>query len=117
MSTEPRFQGHCSNARVGYANCDPTDDLTLYEFNEEEGWFVKAYKVNCFVCKKPLLLLKTIFFGFAIGFVGCYKGYNSDRGTESVGIAANSAVVNASLWVIVLDAIAVQLTSVFAYGA
>ena len=59
---------------------------------------------------------KTIFFGFAIGFVGCYKGYNSDRGTESVGIAANSAVVAASLWVIVLDAIAVQLTSVFAYN-
>lgn len=59
--------------------------------------------------------LKTIFFGFAIGFVGSYKGYNSDRGTESVGVAANSAVVSASLWVIVLDAIAVQLTSVFAY--
>ncbi len=59
--------------------------------------------------------IKTIFFGFAIGFVGSYKGYNSDRGTESVGVAANSAVVSASLWVIVLDAIAVQLTSVFAY--
>ncbi len=60
--------------------------------------------------------IKTIFFGFAIGFVGSYKGYNSDRGTESVGVAANSAVVSASLWVIVLDAIAVQLTSVFAYS-
>ncbi len=61
-------------------------------------------------------VIKTIFFGFAIGFVGSYKGYNSDRGTESVGVAANSAVVSASLWVIVLDAIAVQLTSVFAYS-
>ncbi len=59
--------------------------------------------------------IKTFFFGFAIGFVGCYKGYNSGRGTASVGMAANSAVVNASLWVIVLDAVAVQLTSVLAY--
>jgi len=60
--------------------------------------------------------IKTIFFGFAIGFIGCYKGYNSNRGTESVGVAANSAVVNASLWIIVLDGIAVQLTSIFAYS-
>ena len=60
-------------------------------------------------------LIKTVFFGFAIGFVGCYKGYNSDRGTESVGIAANSAVVSASLWIIVIDGIAVQLTNALGY--
>jgi len=59
--------------------------------------------------------LKTILFGFAIGFVGCYQGYNSKRGTESVGIAANSAVVSASLWVIVIDAIAVEVTSLLFY--
>lgn len=58
---------------------------------------------------------KTIFFGFAIGFIGCYKGYNSNRGTESVGVAANSAVVNASLWIIVIDGIAVQLTNALGY--
>jgi phospholipid/cholesterol/gamma-HCH transport system permease protein len=74
----------------------------------------KAFTSLAFTDLVPAVL-KTIFFGFAIGFVGCYKGYNSDRGTESVGLAANSAVVSASLWVIVLDAIAVQLTSVFAY--
>ena len=59
--------------------------------------------------------VKTIFFGFAIGFVGCYKGFNSNRGTESVGIAANSAVVTASLWVFVIDALSVQLTSILFY--
>lgn len=61
-------------------------------------------------------VIKSIFFGFAIGFVGCYKGYNSNGGTESVGVAANSAVVSASLWIIVLDAVAVQLTSIFVYN-
>lgn len=60
-------------------------------------------------------VIKTVFFGFAIGFIGCYKGYNSDRGTESVGVAANSAVVNASLWIIVIDGIAVQLTNALGY--
>jgi phospholipid/cholesterol/gamma-HCH transport system permease protein len=60
-------------------------------------------------------VIKTVFFGFAIGFVGCYKGYNSSRGTESVGVAANSAVVSASLWIIVIDAIAVQLTNALGF--
>jgi phospholipid/cholesterol/gamma-HCH transport system permease protein len=55
-------------------------------------------------------LVKTFFFGAVIGFVGCYKGYKAGRGTESVGIAANSAVVLSSLLVIVIDLIAVQIT-------
>ena len=78
-------------------------------------YFSKAFSALGFADLVPAVI-KTIFFGFAIGFVGCYKGYNSDRGTESVGVAANSAVVSASLWIILLDAIAVQLTSVFAYN-
>jgi phospholipid/cholesterol/gamma-HCH transport system permease protein len=59
--------------------------------------------------------IKTIFFGLAIGFVGCYKGFHSSKGTESVGLAANSAVVTASLWIFVIDAIAVQITSLLFY--
>ena len=54
--------------------------------------------------------IKTFFFGAVIGIVGCYKGYTAGRGTESVGIAANSAVVLSSLLVIVVDLIAVQIT-------
>ena len=55
-------------------------------------------------------VIKSFFFGSVIGIVGCYKGYNAGRGTESVGIAANSAVVLASLLVIIVDVIAVQIT-------
>jgi phospholipid/cholesterol/gamma-HCH transport system permease protein len=55
-------------------------------------------------------VIKTFFFGAAIGIVGCYKGYTAGRGTESVGIAANSAVVLSSLLVIIVDLIAVQIT-------
>jgi len=78
-------------------------------------YFNKATGALMFTDLLPAVT-KTIFFGFAIGFIGCYKGYHAERGTESVGLAANTAVVSASLWVIVLDAIAVQLTSVFAYN-
>ena len=55
-------------------------------------------------------VIKSFFFGAVIGIVGCYKGYNAGRGTESVGVAANSAVVLASLLVIIVDMIAVQIT-------
>ncbi len=55
-------------------------------------------------------VIKTFFFGAVIGLVGCYKGYTAGRGTESVGIAANSAVVLSSLLVIIIDLIAVQIT-------
>jgi phospholipid/cholesterol/gamma-HCH transport system permease protein len=57
-------------------------------------------------------VIKTFFFGFAIGLIGSYKGYNSNKGTEGVGRAANSAVVLASLMVFIIDMIAVQITSV-----
>ena len=57
-------------------------------------------------------IIKTYFFGFAIGIIGCYKGFNTNKGTEGVGIAANSAVVISSLLVFILDLLAVQITDI-----
>lgn len=57
--------------------------------------------------------IKTFFFGFAIGLVSCYKGYNADQGTEGVGKAANSAVVIASLAIFIIDMMAVQIATLF----
>lgn len=72
-------------------------------------FFAQAFSQVEFIDFIPAFI-KSFFFGAAIGLVGCYKGYNAGRGTESVGIAANSAVVLASLLVIVIDVIAVQIT-------
>jgi phospholipid/cholesterol/gamma-HCH transport system permease protein len=58
-------------------------------------------------------VIKTFFFGAAIGLVGTYKGYTAGRGTESVGKAANSAVVLSSMMVIIIDMMAVQITDLF----
>ena len=57
--------------------------------------------------------IKTFFFGFFIGMIGCHKGYTAANGTESVGKAANSAVVVASLTIFIIDMLAVQLTDLF----
>ena len=78
-------------------------DVTLPLF------FSQAFSHIEFVDFLPAFV-KSIFFGAVIGFVGCYKGYNAGRGTESVGIAANSAVVLGSLLVLIVDVIAVQIT-------
>ncbi|MFZ4546053.1 MAG: MlaE family ABC transporter permease [Bacteroidales bacterium] len=78
-------------------------DVTLSLF------FSQAFGVLDFIDFLPAVI-KSFFFGAAIGLVGCYKGYNAGRGTESVGIAANSAVVLGSLLVIIIDVVAVQIT-------
>ena len=57
--------------------------------------------------------VKTFFFGFAIGLVGCFKGYYSREGTAGVGRAANSAVVIASMLLFVIDFIAVLVADIF----
>jgi phospholipid/cholesterol/gamma-HCH transport system permease protein len=92
----------------GYLALNFTDDISF------SLYFHKCIASLEFIDFLPAVI-KTIFFGFAIGFVGCYKGFHSDKGTESVGLAANSAVVTASLWIFVIDAIAVQITSILFY--
>lgn len=78
-------------------------------------YFNKSFAFLTFSDFVPALI-KTYVFGFIIGFIGCYKGYHANRGTESVGVAANSAVVLATVWIILMDALAVQLTSIFVYN-
>lgn len=92
----------------GFLALNFTDDISF------SLYFNKCISSLEFIDFLPALV-KTIFFGFAIGFVGCYKGFHSNKGTESVGLAANSAVVTASLWIFVIDAIAVQVTSLLFY--
>jgi phospholipid/cholesterol/gamma-HCH transport system permease protein len=75
-------------------------------------FFVKIFEKLAFSDVLPAFI-KTFFFGFSIALIACYKGYNSNKGTEGVGESANIAVVFGSLSVFVLDMIAVQVTSLF----
>lgn len=60
--------------------------------------------------------LKSFLFGFAVGIIGCYKGYNSSKGTEGVGRSANSAVVVSSVMIFVIDLVVVQVTDLFGFN-
>jgi len=53
---------------------------------------------------------KTIFFGFLVGLIGSFKGYLAENGTEGVGKASTTAVVYASLLILITDAVLVKLT-------
>ncbi len=57
--------------------------------------------------------IKTFFFGFAIGLVGCFKGYNCKKGTVGVGEASNIAVVYTSMLIFIIDFIAVFVFDIF----
>lgn len=57
--------------------------------------------------------VKSFFFGFAIGLVGTFKGYNCKKGTVGVGEASNSAVVYTSMLLFIIDFIAVFITDIF----
>jgi phospholipid/cholesterol/gamma-HCH transport system permease protein len=60
-------------------------------------------------------ITKSILFGFTIGMVGCYKGYNAVQGTRGVGRAANQAVVLSMFIVFVEEIIIVQITNWIRY--
>jgi phospholipid/cholesterol/gamma-HCH transport system permease protein len=75
-------------------------------------FFSQAFAQLSFTDVLPSLI-KTIFFGFFIGLIACYKGYYANKGTVGVGEAANSSVVITSLMVFIIDIVAVQITSLF----
>lgn len=87
-----------------YVGMNISDHVTFSLF------FTKVFESLSFSDLLPSIT-KSFFFGFIIGIIGCYKGYNSNKGTEGVGRAANSAVVVSSLLIFVLDMIAVQITT------
>jgi phospholipid/cholesterol/gamma-HCH transport system permease protein len=75
-------------------------------------YFNLAFKKLSFTDILPATI-KSFFFGFAIALVGCYQGYNCKKGTSGVGLAANTAVVHASILVFLIDFVVVLLTNIF----
>ncbi|MDD2820208.1 ABC transporter permease [Flavobacterium petrolei] len=90
----------------GYAGINIHGEVSLYRY------LAQVLESITFLDIFPATI-KTFFFGFFIGMIGCYKGYNAANGTESVGKAANSAVVTASLTIFIIDMLAVQITDLF----
>ncbi len=47
--------------------------------------------------------VKPLIFGFVISTIACHKGLRVTGGTEGVGRATTSAVVNSSVWMLIVD--------------
>ena len=56
-------------------------------------------------------LAKSVIFGFTIGIVGTFKGYNATQGTRGVGKAANQAVIVAMFLIFIEEILIVQVTN------
>ncbi|QCR22628.1 ABC transporter permease [Pontibacter sp. SGAir0037] len=56
-------------------------------------------------------VVRAFVFGFTVGMVGCYKGYNSSKGTEGVGKAANSSVVTAMFLIFIEELLILQVVN------
>jgi len=50
-------------------------------------------------------LIKSIFFGLAVGFAGCLRGMKCDRSAAGVGAATSSAVVTGIMLIVLADAL------------
>jgi phospholipid/cholesterol/gamma-HCH transport system permease protein len=62
-------------------------------------------------------IIKALVYGFTIGIVGAYKGFNASNGTTGVGHAANSAVVTSMFLIFIEEVIIVQITNFLRGGA
>jgi phospholipid/cholesterol/gamma-HCH transport system permease protein len=54
-------------------------------------------------------VVKSTIYGFTIGIIACYKGYNATSGTQGVGRAANGAVVLAMFVIFIEEVLIVQV--------
>jgi phospholipid/cholesterol/gamma-HCH transport system permease protein len=86
--------------------------VNIYEALTFNLFFKKVFDNLIYIDVIPAFI-KTFFFGFAVGIVGCFKGYYSEKGTEGVGLSANSSVVVSSVLIFIIDLIAVQIADLF----
>lgn len=54
-------------------------------------------------------LCKAAVFGFIVTLMGCYNGFNSDRGAQGVGAATTNAVVSSSILILIFNYLLTQL--------
>lgn len=87
--------------------------------NEEATSFIAFYQ-NAFSTISFLDLstsvIKSLFFGFTIGIVGCYKGFYASQGTRGVGKAANQAVIVAMFLIFIEEMLIVQVSNWMRYN-
>jgi phospholipid/cholesterol/gamma-HCH transport system permease protein len=100
--------------------CDFVELLGSYmNINSIEGITIASFLRNAFSSLSFLDLItnivKGVTYGFTIGIVGCYKGFNASQGTRGVGMAANQAVVLSIFLIFLEEFIIVQVVNWIRY--
>jgi phospholipid/cholesterol/gamma-HCH transport system permease protein len=104
--TVPILSLYCSFVGLlgAYLNVHAHEDTSFISFFEN-GFSTISF-IDIFTA-----VFKSILFGFTIGIIGCYKGYNASQGTRGVGRAANQAVVLAMFLIFIEEIIVVQVSN------
>jgi len=85
-------------------------NVTTNELTSFVTFFEKAFAQITFL-DVISSVLKSFLYGFTIGIVGCYKGFNATQGTQGVGRAANASVVLSMFLIFVEEILVVQVTN------
>ncbi|MEE9382156.1 MAG: ABC transporter permease [Nannocystaceae bacterium] len=79
-------------------------------FGLSYGFFYNSYIDELVMWHYVGCMVKSIVFGTLAGIIGCYQGFNTQFGTEAVGVATTETVVATTIAVVVAD---FALTTIF----
>lgn len=79
-------------------------------FGVPAGYYYETYIDELVPMDYVSSLVKANIFGFLVGLIGCYQGFNTKFGTEAVGVSTTETVAATSIVVIIAD---FYLTMVF----
>jgi phospholipid/cholesterol/gamma-HCH transport system permease protein len=75
--------------------------VRVYGVNSADYWYYSGVMVHWW--DPAAGLVKSIFFGAAIGLIACWKGFNCEPGASGVGKAATTAFVASFLAIIAMN--------------
>jgi phospholipid/cholesterol/gamma-HCH transport system permease protein len=82
----------------GYVAASSSLNLSLTEFTYGSRYFFHTFDLY-------YSIIKAFFFAAAVTVIPCYIGYNTQQGAEGVGRATTTAVVAASITILLLDTV------------
>jgi phospholipid/cholesterol/gamma-HCH transport system permease protein len=92
--------------------------VQFYGVSPYDYWDFTAYFVNWW--EPTSGLIKSVFFGGAIGLIACYKGFNCNAGAAGVGKAATESFVASFIAIIVMNLVLAKVLNeigvMFIYG-
>lgn len=91
-----------------YINVNAVENVSVVAFYQSAFSSINFIDITTTV-------VKSVVYGFTIGIVGTYKGYNATKGTRGVGKAANQAVVLTMFLIFIEEVIIVQVANWFRF--